>query len=170
MRSSRSRSSSVWSKALRHATSLVSAVARRGLEDGAADAGTFVADDAGAVPVADGPAIDFDGWDVEDTAYWRALSAGTCGISGHRTTYGAPFFRIDELTPGDIIDLYSPFRRYRYHVIESLVVTPDQIEVVAPTEEPLLTLTACHPPYSARYRLAVRARLVEVRRIEDTGQ
>src|SRR5690606_14925332 len=47
---------------------------------------------------------------------------GTCGISGHRTTYGAPFARIGELKPGDTIDVYSPYRRYRYEVTRSLVV------------------------------------------------
>lgn len=95
---------------------------------------------------------------------------GTCGISGHRTTYGAPFRRIDELVAGDTIDLYSPYRRYRYEVTRTLVVTPDQVEVVESTEAPTLTLTACHPPYSARYRIAVQADLVEVRRIDTTEQ
>lgn len=95
---------------------------------------------------------------------------GTCGISGHRTTYGAPFRRIDELAPGDTIDLYSPYRRYRYEVTRTLVVTPDQVEVVASTEPPTLTLTACHPPFSARFRIAVQADLVEVRRIDTIEQ
>lgn len=91
---------------------------------------------------------------------------GTCGISGHRTTYGAPFRRVDELGPGDTIDLYSPYRRYRYEVTGTLIVRPSQTEVVDPTEQPTLTLTACHPPYSAAYRIAVQAKLVDVRRIE----
>jgi sortase A len=95
---------------------------------------------------------------------------GTCGISGHRTTYGAPFRRIDELAPGDTIDVYSPYRRYRYEVTGTLIVRPSQTEVVDPTEQPTLTLTACHPPYSAQYRIAVQAKLVDVRRIEDTGE
>jgi len=95
---------------------------------------------------------------------------GACGISGHRTTYGAPFRRIDELVAGDTIDVYSPYRRYRYEVTRTLVVTPDRVEVVASTEAPTLTLTACHPPFSARFRIAVQADLVEVRRIDITEQ
>jgi len=91
---------------------------------------------------------------------------GTCGISGHRTTYGAPFRRLGEIQVGDTIELYSPYRYYRYEVTEILVVLPSQIEVVASTEEPSLTLTACHPPYSARYRLAVRAKLVSVAAVQ----
>jgi len=91
---------------------------------------------------------------------------GNTGISGHRTTYGHPFGRLNELGVGDTIDVYSPYRRYRYEVVRSFAVTPEHVEVVAHTEEPLLTLTACHPPYSARLRLIVQAKLVEVRRLD----
>lgn len=90
---------------------------------------------------------------------------GNVGIAGHRTTFGAPFRRLDTLAAGDTIELYSRYRRYVYVVTEQLVVTPDRTDVVASTEEPMLTLTACHPPYSARYRLIVRAELVDARRM-----
>jgi LPXTG-site transpeptidase (sortase) family protein len=91
---------------------------------------------------------------------------GNCAISGHRTTYLAPFRRLDRLKPGDVIEIYTPFRRYTYKVYRSLAVRPWQVEVIAPTEEPILTLTACHPPYSARYRLIVQSKLVEARPLE----
>jgi LPXTG-site transpeptidase (sortase) family protein len=90
---------------------------------------------------------------------------GNCGIAGHRTTYGAPFRRIDELDAGDTIDLYSPFRRYRYRVTEAFRVTPDRVDVMATTDDAVLTLSACDPPYSARYRLIVRGELTEVTRL-----
>ena len=92
---------------------------------------------------------------------------GNCAISGHRTTYLAPFRRLDELRENDVIDVYTPFRRYRYRVSRAFEVRPWQVEVIAPTEEPVLTLTACHPPYSARYRLIVQSDLVDARRLED---
>lgn len=88
---------------------------------------------------------------------------GNCAISGHRTTYLAPFRRIDRLREGDVIDLYTPYRRYRYRVSRSFAVRPWQVEVIAPTEKPILTLTACHPPYSARYRFIVQSDLVDAR-------
>ncbi len=91
------------------------------------------------------------------------------GISGHRTTYGAPFRRIDELEPGDEIQFYSPYRRYTYVVVERFIVRPDQTEVLASTLEPMLTFTACHPLYSARSRIVVQARLLEMRLLEDDG-
>lgn len=94
---------------------------------------------------------------------------GNVGISGHRTTYGHPFGRLGELSEGDTIDLYSPYRRYRYEVVRSLVVAPDDVEVVAFTKRPTLTLTACHPPYSARQRLIVQSRLIDVRVLDEGG-
>ncbi|TLM80169.1 MAG: class E sortase, partial [Actinobacteria bacterium] len=91
---------------------------------------------------------------------------GNCGISGHRTTYGAPFRHLDRLKPGDTITFDSPYRRYTYRVRRVFAVTPDHVEVVAHTKDPQLTLTACHPPYSARFRLIVSSDLVEVRQLE----
>lgn len=87
---------------------------------------------------------------------------GNCGISGHRVTHGHPFRRLDRLKLGATIDLYSPFRRYRYIVVRILRVTPDHVEVVAHTASPQLTLTTCDPPGRAVRRLVVQARLVEV--------
>lgn len=94
---------------------------------------------------------------------------GNCGISGHRTTYRAPFRQLDRMKPGDTIVFYSPYRRYTYRVRKTFAVTPEKVEVVASTEEPMLTLTACHPPYSARLRLIVQSDLVEVRQLATTA-
>jgi LPXTG-site transpeptidase (sortase) family protein len=93
---------------------------------------------------------------------------GNCGISGHRTTFGAPFRRLDRLKPGDTVRFYSPFRVYRYKVKRVFAVRPDQTEVVASTKEPLLTMTACHPPFSARQRLIAQSELVSVKAIESS--
>ncbi|MBS3956040.1 MAG: class E sortase [Clostridiales bacterium] len=95
---------------------------------------------------------------------------GNVGIAAHRTTYGAPFRRLDELVPGDTVYFFSPYRRYTYVVTEKFTVTPDRTEVVETTEESMLTLSACHPPYSARYRLIVQAELTEVHTIGRTEE
>lgn len=91
---------------------------------------------------------------------------GNCAISGHRTTYLAPFRHLGKLSKGDKIELYTPYRRYTYEVSRSRVVRPRQVEVLAPTEDSILTLTACHPPYSASYRLLVQSKLTDVRRLK----
>ncbi len=41
---------------------------------------------------------------------------GNSAIAGHRTTYGAPFFRLDELKAGDQILVTTRQGRFRYDV------------------------------------------------------
>lgn len=126
------------------------------------------------------PAIDVDMLVVEGTspAALRAGAghypntplpgqAGNVGIAGHRTTYGKPFNRVDELDAGDEIWLVTPVGDHRYVVSEPdpdiganpWVTDPTDWGVVAPSGEALLTLTTCHPKGSAAERLIVRAEL-----------
>jgi sortase A len=90
---------------------------------------------------------------------------GNFAIAGHRVTYGRPFNQIAELRPGDPIVIETKDTWYVYRMRSDLIVTPDRVDVVAPVpEQPdaepserLLTLTACHPMYSARERYVVHA-------------
>jgi len=85
---------------------------------------------------------------------------GNAAIAGHRTTYGAPFFDLAELMEGDEINVQTITGEYTYRVVRSFVVNPNQVEVLAPTSTPTLTLTTCEPKYSAAKRLIVQAELV----------
>jgi sortase A len=84
---------------------------------------------------------------------------GNMVISGHRTTYGAPFYRLDELKPGDEITIFDARGPYTYRVTESKIVLPTEIGVIAPSSDARLTLTTCHPRFSAAKRLIVVAQL-----------
>jgi sortase A len=84
---------------------------------------------------------------------------GNAAIAGHRTTYGAPFLELDQLEPGDEILVRTRDGEFRYLVNETRIVQPHQVEVLDPTENATLTLTTCHPRYSARQRLIVTATL-----------
>jgi sortase A len=84
---------------------------------------------------------------------------GNAAIAGHRTTYGAPFNRIDELVAGDEILVETVQGDFRYIVTEQLIVSPTQVEVLDDKGDNRLTLTACHPKYSARQRIVVVAKL-----------
>ena len=84
---------------------------------------------------------------------------GNAAIAGHRTTYGAPFNRLDELSAGDEILVTTLIASYEYRVAATRIVRPDQVEVLDPTPTPILTLTTCNPKYSARERLVVVADL-----------
>ena len=86
---------------------------------------------------------------------------GTFGVSGHRTTYGAPFYRLDELAKGDTITVVTREAIYTYTVTRTDIVRPVDTQVLDNVKGPngrlksTITLTTCHPRYSARQRLVV---------------
>jgi sortase A len=84
---------------------------------------------------------------------------GNAAIAGHRTTYGAPFNRLDELAAGDEVLVTTVKGSFTYKVATTHVVKPNQVEVLNATPTPTLTLTTCNPKYSAKERLVVVANL-----------
>ena len=84
---------------------------------------------------------------------------GNAAIAGHRTTFGAPFYRIDELDAGDPIIVTTIAGRFTYKVTGTQIVDPGDFEVLAPTDDAVLTLISCHPRLSAAKRIVVRATL-----------
>lgn len=96
---------------------------------------------------------------------------GNFVVSGHRTTYGAPFRQIDELEPGDPIVIETATTLFTYQVYGKKVVAPTAIDVTAsvpfhPGRKPhkrRITLTTCHPMYTARQRLVVFGELARAR-------
>ena len=81
-------------------------------------------------------------------------------IAGHRTTFGAPFRHIDELRPGDTIEVATFYGRFRYRVFAHEIVDKGDWRIIRPRSFETLVLSACHPLYSARQRWVVYARLV----------
>lgn len=77
-------------------------------------------------------------------------------VAGHRTTYGAPFYKLDRLKRGDLIFLDTPYARFRYAVEKTSVVLPNDVGVLRDRGYSLV-LTTCTPPYSASHRLVVWA-------------
>jgi sortase A len=84
---------------------------------------------------------------------------GTVAIAGHRTTYGAPFHDVDDLDPGDRIELDMPYGRFTYRVERLKIVAPTATEVTDRVGFDRLVLSACHPLYSAAQRIIVFAKL-----------
>ena len=85
---------------------------------------------------------------------------GNAVISGHRTTFGQPFHELDALDPGDRIEVDTALGTHIYAVREIRVVKPTDVWVADPREGAWLTLTTCHPKFSARQRLVIAAELV----------
>jgi len=120
---------------------------------------------------------------------------GNVAIAGHRTTYGRPFNRIDELKVGQDIWLSTPIGDFRYVIIDpptdgdcvreekharagfaACITHPRDWSVVNQSNRSLLTLTSCHPKGSAAERIIVRAELAEqhprgtYEQLRDSGQ
>ncbi|MFA9564089.1 MAG: sortase domain-bontaining protein [Acidimicrobiales bacterium] len=121
---------------------------------------------------------------------------GNASIAGHRTTYGAPFGRIAELRPGDTVSVSTLWGDFTYEIMTAgeatannsanyvpgdpnaatWIVNPAETWVLENFGDNRLTLTACHPRYSARQRIIVAGRLVDtpappprVRPVDDPG-
>lgn len=92
---------------------------------------------------------------------------GNFAVAGHRTTYGKPFNRIEELAVGDPLVVQTSRAWYVYRVTSVEIVAPSRGDVVAPVpgdpgatpERRVITLTTCHPMFSARERYIVHGEL-----------
>lgn len=105
----------------------------------------------------------------------RPGSSGNLAIAGHRTTYGAPFWALDELTEGDRIHVVDRRgREWVYRYVEQEIVAPTDVWVVGDdplgTGEPTITLTTCHPRYSAAQRLIVWGELIGSPRVDRPAE
>ena len=86
---------------------------------------------------------------------------GNAVISGHRTTYGRPFYELDLLVVGDEIEVETALGINTYSVRDILIVAPTDVWVAANMDGAWLTLTTCHPRFSAAQRLIIQAELVD---------
>jgi sortase A len=109
---------------------------------------------------------------------------GNLALAGHRVGKGSPFLELDAMRPGDPVVVETADSWFVYRVLGDPatgdvdtdpsgipgmhIVSPSAVEVVSPTPNAAasaapsgayLTLTTCHPRYSARQRLIVHARL-----------
>lgn len=109
---------------------------------------------------------------------------GNVALAGHRVGKGSPFLELDALEPGEPIVVETADSWFVYRVLGDAatgdfdadpsgipgrqIVSPSDIGVISPTPDgasdapptgAYLTLTTCHPRYSARERLIIHARL-----------
>ena len=100
--------------------------------------------------------------------------AGNFVVVGHRTTYGAPFYDIDDILPGDLVHVTDPSgERFTYRILEGNSDVSDGVRIIGPSDlwvlnrDPLglgdgtyLTLISCHPRFSAAQRIVAFGELV----------
>jgi sortase A len=83
-------------------------------------------------------------------------------IAGHRTTYSAPFSRIDAIKPGDVIRIEMPYATFVYRATKHDVVVATDLSVLRSPNHELLALQACHPRFFASHRYIVYGKLTSV--------
>ena len=89
-------------------------------------------------------------------------TGGNFAVAGHRTTYGAPFGNLDRVQVGETIIFQTNTNQYKYQVIEVKIVSPEDNYVLENYGDDRITLTTCHPKFSAKQRLVVIGQLEKV--------
>ncbi len=84
-------------------------------------------------------------------------------IAGHRTTYGAPFAKIDEMRPGDRFTLEMPYGTFTYAVTGHSIVDDQDLSVLESKGREQVALQACHPRFFATQRYIVWAKPVSAK-------
>jgi len=89
-------------------------------------------------------------------------SAGNAVLSGHRTTWTAPFNGLDQLVPGDEVRVVTGGREVVFRVTGTTIVpeatyTDTVLATPGDPAERTVTLFACHPKGSAQQRIVVKA-------------
>lgn len=159
-----------------------------GMDDGAVTASgavgvlEFERPDTDVRPVNPNPLVVVSGTD--DAALRRGPGAyrdtagpgeqGNFVVVGHRTTYGAPFYDIDDILPGDLVHVTDPDgERFTYRILEGNSDVSPGVRIIAPDDlwvlnrDPLgmgdgtyITLISCHPRFSAAQRIVAFGELV----------
>jgi sortase A len=83
--------------------------------------------------------------------------SGNVGLSAHRDTFFRPLRNVRE---NDIVTLTTAAGEYRYRVVSTKIVSPDDVSVLDPGNQEVLTLVTCYPFYfvgPAPRRFIVRA-------------
>jgi sortase A len=87
---------------------------------------------------------------------------GRVVVSGHRTTYGQPFWALNELNKGDEVEVETKWGDFTYQVTKKEIVLPSSASIVIQElDTQTLVLTTCNPRFSASQRLIIHAEMVE---------
>jgi len=113
----------------------------------------------------DAAALQGNGWEQLKKGVGQYIGSADPGengnvvLSAHNDIFGEIFRHLDRLKPGDQVTLFTNQRAYNYSVLETRIVEPTEVEVLAPTSEPTITLISCYPYMVDDQRIVVKARL-----------
>jgi len=111
----------------------------------------------------DAPVVQGDGWEQLKKGVGQHLGTpnpgenGNLVLSAHNDVFGQIFRQLDVLEIDDEVIIYSNQRAYVYRVNQTQIVEPTQVEVLANTKEPIVTLISCYPYMVDDQRIVVTA-------------
>lgn len=111
----------------------------------------------------DAPVVQGDGWDQLKKGVGQLIGtpnpgqSGNLVLSAHNDVFGQIFRYLDQLENGDEVILYTNQRAYVYKVSQAQIVEPTQVEVLASTQEPVVTLISCYPYMVDNQRIVITA-------------
>jgi len=114
----------------------------------------------------DAPVVQGDGWEQLKKGVAQHVGSADPGgdgnvvLSAHNDVYGELFRYLDRLQPGDQVILYTQQRQYTYVVDRTVIVKPTQVEVMAGTASPTVSLISCYPYLVDSDRIVVFAKLL----------
>ncbi len=113
----------------------------------------------------DAPIVQGDGWEQLKKGVGQHLGSSNPGengnlvLSAHNDIFGEIFRDLDRMVPGDLVIVYTNQRSYTYIVVDTKIVKPTAVEVMAPTSQPTVTLISCYPYLKDTERIVVISRL-----------
>lgn len=118
----------------------------------------------GAIGV-DAPIVQGDGWEQLKKGVGQHIGTANPGakgnlvLSAHNDVFGEIFRDLDKLQGGDEIVVSTSQQSYVYVVKQTLIVEPTRIEVLNPSQDPIVTLISCYPYMVNNQRIVVTAEL-----------
>lgn len=117
----------------------------------------------------DAPIVVGDGWEQLKKGVGQNVSSvnpgqtGNLILSAHNDIFGELFRDLDKLNPGDEVIVYTSQRAYVYIINQTQVVEPTRVDLMAQTQEPVVTLISCYPYMVDNQRIVVTAILEDMR-------
>lgn len=111
----------------------------------------------------DAPVIQGDGWEQLKKGVGQHAGTpnpgenGNMVLSAHNDVFGEIFRDLDKLETGDTITLFTNLRTYTYVVNQKRIVRPNQVEVMSPTSDSVVTLISCYPYMVDNQRIVISA-------------
>jgi sortase A len=113
----------------------------------------------------DAPVVEGDDWESLQRGAGHHIGSvnpgerGNCIISAHNDIYGEIFRDLPNIELGDLVEVYTASRVYRYRITQERIIEPTEVSVMYPTSSPVLTLISCYPYGIDTHRIVVIAEL-----------